>query len=176
MKPRVPAANPKHLEFLSAYGPAISDLAIRVRSVVLEEAPESVELIYDAYNAVASGYSFTGRPGDAFIHIAAYAHWVNLGFNRGSKLEDPERLLQGSGNWVRHIRISSEADLARPAVRAFIRQAAARAPRPEGARPPGGSVVRAIYPRKRRPAGAGVRQEAGSAPPPARARAKPSSL
>ena len=154
MKPRVPPPDPKHLEFLSAYGPAIVDLAIRVRALVLEEAPGSVELIYDAYNAVASGYSFTGRPSDAFIHIAAYANWVNLGFNRGSQLADPDRRLKGSGAWVRHIRIASPADLARPEVRAFVKQAVALAERPHGAAPPAGSVVRAVYPRRRRPVGA----------------------
>jgi hypothetical protein len=114
-----------------------------------------MELIYDAYNAVATGYSFTGRPSDAFIHIAVYAPWVNLGFNRGSQLEDPQGALQGSGRWVRHIRIADLRDLEKPAVRAFVKAAAAGAVRPDpqaGARPTKGtSVVRAVYPKRRRP-------------------------
>jgi hypothetical protein len=154
MRARVPPPNPKHVEFLSAYGPAITDLALRTRGLVLEEAPDAVELVYDAYNAVAAGYSFTGRPSDAFVHVAAYAHWVNLGFNRGSQLPDPGRLLQGGGRWVRHLRISRPADLAVPPVRAFVREAAARAPRPAAGSPQPRSVVRGVYPRKRRPAGA----------------------
>ena len=111
---RVSPPNPEYLRFLSAYEPRITEIALAVRKLVFEEAPGATELIYDAYNAVAAGYSFTGRPSDAFIHIAAYAGWVNLGFNRGSQLSDPRGLLQGSGRWVRHLRISTPADLEEP--------------------------------------------------------------
>jgi hypothetical protein len=119
------------------------------------EAPDSAELIYDAYNAVATGYSFTGRPSDAFIHIAVYAHWVNLGFNRGSELKDPQGVLQGSGRWIRHIRVADLQDLEKPTVRALVKAAVARAVRPDphaGKRPTKSkSVVRAVYPKRRRP-------------------------
>ena len=124
------------------------------RALVLVEAPESAELIYDAYNAVATGYTFTGRPSDAFIHIAVYANWVNLGFNRGSELVDPQGALQGSGRWIRHIRIADPRDVKKPTVRAFVKAAVARAVRSDphvGKRPTTKSVVRAIYPKKRRP-------------------------
>ncbi len=152
MARRVPAPLAEHVRFLSAYGPAITDLAIATRALVLTEAPAATELIYDAYNAVASGYSFTGRPSDAFIHIAAYAGWVNLGFNHGSLLADPQRLLQGSGKWVRHIRITDVSDLKNPAIRQFVRAATAIAERPEAQAESGtASVVRAVYPKRRRP-------------------------
>jgi len=75
---------------------------------------------------------------------------VNLGFHQGAALPDPKGLLQGSGKHVRHIRISSEADLARPFVRQFVKAAVKRAIRPEKAAPPA-SLVRAIYPKRRRP-------------------------
>ncbi len=155
MKPSVPPPNREYLTFLSPFEPAIRKLALAVRKLVLEEARGSTELIYDAYNAVATGYSFTGRPSDACIHIAVYARWVNLGFNRGSELEDPQRVLQGTGRWVRHIRISTLPDLNKPMVRAFMKTAVARAKRPDaGIGQPGTkskSVVRAIYANKRRP-------------------------
>jgi hypothetical protein len=61
MDARVPPPKPEYLEFLSPYDPAIVALALSVRALVLEEAPESVELISDAYNAVASGYSIGRR-------------------------------------------------------------------------------------------------------------------
>ena len=120
---------------------------------MLEEAPDSMELIYDAYNAVATGYSFTGRPSDSFIHVAVYARWVNLGFNQGSALDDPAGVLQGSGRWIRHVRISSSEDLNKPIIRAFVRTAVARAERPDSPIRGAGakSVVRAVYPKRRRP-------------------------
>src|SRR2546425_948975 len=95
MKTRVPPPNPKYQQFLSPYEPRIRDLALRTRPLVLEEAPDSMELIYDAYNAVATGYSFTGRPSDSFIHIAVYSRWVNLGFNRGSETRRSAEIAPG---------------------------------------------------------------------------------
>ena len=89
MRKRVPPPHPEYLKFLSPFEPRIRNLALATRKLVLEEAPDSMELIYDAYNAVATGFSFTGRPSDSFIHIAVYARWVNLGFNQGSALDDP---------------------------------------------------------------------------------------
>jgi hypothetical protein len=148
----VPPPRREYLEFLSAYEPGITALALAVRAVVLTEAPDAVELLYDAYSAVSAGYSFTGRPSDAFIHIAAYAQWVNLGFNHGADLDDPYGLLQGSGRQVRHIRIAGIADLRKPAVRALVKDAIRRARRPEVKTAASGtSVVRAIYANRRRP-------------------------
>ena len=151
MKLRVPPPRPEYIEFLSPYGPGITKLALAVRALVIAEAPEAAESIYDAYNAVTTGYSFTGRPGDAFIHIPVYARWVNLGFNWGADLDDPRKLLQGSGRRIRHLRIADLRDLEKPEVREFVKAAVARAIRPDGEKPSRESVVRAIYPRKRRP-------------------------
>jgi len=151
MPARIPPPIPEYLEFLQPYGPAITGLALAVRRLVLAEARGAVELIYDAANAVAAGYSFTGRPGDACLHIAVYAKWVNLGFNHGAQLPDPGRRLQGSGNRVRHIRIGSAGDLKDPAIRELVRAAVERAARPAGIAPQPASVVRAIYPTRRRP-------------------------
>jgi hypothetical protein len=153
VKPRVPAPNPEYLKFLAPFEEQIRELALATRAFVLTEAPDSTELIYDAYNALATGYSFTGRPSDAFIHIAVYAHWVNLGFNRGSELDDPRGMLQGSGRWIRHIRIADPGDLDQPTVRAFVKAAVAHAVRPDlpVGKIPSKSVVRAVYPKRRRP-------------------------
>lgn len=136
--------------FLEPFDPAVRELALATRALVLEEAPHAMEIIYDAYNAVADGFTFTGRTSDSFIHIATYARWVNLGFNRGAALDDPKKLLVGNGKTIRHIRIASLEDLKPPSVRAFIRAAIAIAPK--GAAP-AKSEVRAVYARKRRPAG-----------------------
>jgi len=151
MSQRVPPPRPEYLEFLSPFQPRIRELALAARKLVLEEAPGATELIYDAYNAVATGFSFTGRPSDGFIHIAVYAQWVNLGFNRGSLLDDPNGVLAGTGRWVRHIRISTPGDLKRPVVRGFVKTAAAGAERSGAQAPKSRSVVRAIYAKKRRP-------------------------
>jgi len=136
-------------KFLEPYGPQVTRLFFATRAAILGRSDHIHELIYDAYNAVAAGYSFTERPSDAFCHVAAYAGWVNLGFNFGATLPDPEKLLVGKGNRIRHIRITDPAQLDAPAVQALIAAATAAATRGETTRAK--SVVRAIYARRRRP-------------------------
>ncbi len=78
---------------------------------------------------------------------------MNLGFNRGAELADPDGILVGSGARIRHVRIASVADARRPAIRRLVRAAIALAEATSAAPAPsrGESIVKAIYPRKRRP-------------------------
>jgi len=144
------APRPEYLEFLKPYGPELTALALATRQLVLAAAPDCTELIYDAYSAVATGYCYTGRPSDAFIHIAVYAKWVNLGFNRGVLLPDPEQLLHGTGRWTRHVRIAQPADLKRRGLKALVKAAVEDATMPAVPHK-SESVVRAVYARKQRP-------------------------
>lgn len=139
-------------KFLEPYGPAISRVFFATRKAVLTTAPETTELIYDAYNAVTVAYSFTDRLKEAFCHVAAYPSYVNLGFNRGARLADPERLLVGTGTNIRHIRIAVIEDLQRPSVQNLVRAAVeeGRSGSPAG-KPRPQSIVKAVYPKKRRP-------------------------
>jgi hypothetical protein len=49
---------------------------------------------------------------------------VTLAFLRGAALPDPEKLLEGNAKYVRSIKLRSEADLKRPAVKKLIAEAA----------------------------------------------------
>jgi len=60
---------------------------------------------------------------DMFCYIATNARHVNLGFPRGAALPDPNRLLEGEGKTMRHIKFASERDLERPFVRRYIQAA-----------------------------------------------------
>src|SRR5215472_8075070 len=102
------------LGYLASYDFHVSRLALAVRELVLEEVPEAVESISKGY-AVAIGFSFTGKPlKDGFCHVVTCSSYVNLGFNRGALLPDPNRVLAGSGKLIRHITIRNERDLKRP--------------------------------------------------------------
>jgi hypothetical protein len=48
------------LNYLAACDPHISNLALALRDVVLEEAPDAIESISKGY-AVVIGFSFTGQ-------------------------------------------------------------------------------------------------------------------
>ena len=147
------------VKFLMPYDREIQDLALKLRSLVLEEMAPCYENIYDAYNAVAIGYGSSDRLQDGVFHIAVYANHVNLGFNQGASLDDPLVILKGAGKRIRHITIKSPADLARPEIRSYIRRArklAAAEARKLGVTEAKNlkgvvSTVKAIYAKKRRP-------------------------
>jgi hypothetical protein len=109
----------------------IQELALAARKVILQDAPDASEFVYEVYT-IADHFTFTQRPGDAFVFTTTHGKWVNLGFNFGSLLNDPQGLLRGDGKWIRHIRIAQAADLDAPGVRDLVRAAIAQAERPEG--------------------------------------------
>jgi hypothetical protein len=124
--------DPQLLGYLTAYDPAIADLALALREIILEEAPNASEYIYQVYT-VAIWFGFTGEMKDAwFCYITTHARHVNLGFPYGAALPDPNRVLEGEGKTNRHIKFRSMSDLERPFVRRYI-QAAIEQAGPEAA-------------------------------------------
>src|SRR5260370_5030070 len=114
--------DPRLLGFLEAYDRHISDLALALREIVLEEAPDASESIYQVY-AVAIWFGFSGKMKDMFCYIATNARHVNLGFPRGASLPDPNRVLEGGGKTMRHIKFRSQRDVDRPFVPRYIQAA-----------------------------------------------------
>ena len=128
---RLPQPDPEYLKLLMRHDAPIQKLALAARKLILEEAPEASEFVYEVYT-IADHFTFTERPSDAFVFTTTHTNWVNLGFNFGSHLPDPNGLLQGEGKMIRHVRISQPADLDAPGVRELVRSAIAEAERPEG--------------------------------------------
>jgi len=120
MKRRTP--HPQLLGFLAAYDPAIADLALALREIILEEAPGASESVYQVYT-VAIWFGFSGKMKDMFCYITTHARHINLGFPRGATLADPNRVLEGEGKSIRHIKLRSMGDLERPYVRRYIQAA-----------------------------------------------------
>ncbi len=114
--------DPQLLGFLEAYDRHISDLALALREVILEEAPDASESIYQVYT-VAIWFGFSGKMKDMFCYISTNSGHINLGFPRGSSLPDPNRVLEGEGKTMRHIKIRSQRDLERSFLRRYIRSA-----------------------------------------------------
>jgi SRSO17 transposase len=83
--------------------------------------------------------------------VAAYASYVNLGFNHGAELADPDGLLAGSGARIRHVRIAEKRELASPALRRLVRAAVAQGRVLAPARGGGVARVRPTTGAKRRP-------------------------
>jgi hypothetical protein len=139
------------LSFLRPYSRTIRELAIGLRNIVIGELAPCHENIYDAYNAVALGYGPTERLKEGICHIAVYAHHVNLGFNRGATLADPNKILLGTGKHIRHITLKDLDDLKRPELREYLQRASKQAGHAGGKSGEVISVVKGNYPVKRRP-------------------------
>ncbi len=99
-------------------------IALAARKSVLKIAGKCSEIIYETY-CISNAFTFTGKQGQGFIHIATYAGHVNLGFDRGTELDDPDEKLAGTGKLIRHIRLNSVADLRDESVIHLIEQAVA---------------------------------------------------
>jgi hypothetical protein len=54
----------------------------------------------------------TARVGDAaFAYVNAFRAHVNVGFFRGAEIADPERLLEGTGKFMRHVKLKPQSDV-----------------------------------------------------------------
>ena len=98
--------DPQLLGFLKAYDRHISDLALALRELVLDESPDASEPRLPARSIAA----------------------------------DPNRVLEGDGKTMRHIKFASLADVERPFVRRYSHAAMEQAA-PAGTRGTGKSVV-----------------------------------
>jgi len=110
------------LQQLAAIDMRVGELALRLREMVLREAPTASETLYSGY-ALALMYSLSARCSQSFCHIVVYANHVNLGFNYGAQLDDPKGELVGTGKQFRHLKVKSADDLKKPHLRKFLRAA-----------------------------------------------------
>jgi hypothetical protein len=124
-------AHPEYVQLLLPYGELVQQLALAARKLILQEAPQASEFVYEVYT-IADHFTFTQRPSDAFVFTTTHANWVNIGFNFGTRLADPAGLLRGDGKWIRHVRIAQPVDLDAPGLRELVRTAVALAERPDG--------------------------------------------
>ena len=112
------------IEFLYRYDPAIQSLALGLRKVVLAEMAPCHEYIFKMRSKVVLLYGTTERViADGVCSINVFVKHVTLGFTRGTDLDDPGGVLQGTGKAMRHLRVTKLSDLDRPEIRALLRQA-----------------------------------------------------
>ena len=81
--------------------------------------PEAHEMIYHG----AIGYSLTTSPFDRICYIAPQQKYVNFGFFFGAHLPDPQHILVGEGQRMRHIKVRSLEDASNPALEQLMKEA-----------------------------------------------------
>jgi hypothetical protein len=74
------------------------------------------ELLHDGHPTACVGDA-------AFGYVNAFRAHVNVGFFRGAELADPGRLLEGTGKFMRHVKLGPGRDVDAAALMQLIRTA-----------------------------------------------------
>jgi hypothetical protein len=102
-------------EYIAAFDDWRTDAMKRLREVVKEGAPHSAVGIKWAQPV----WEWNGP----MIWMKAYPKHVDIGFWRGTEMEDPKKVLTGDGERMRHIKITSVKDIPADALRELVKQA-----------------------------------------------------
>lgn len=102
-------------EFIARLPTEQQDIAHSLQDIVRTTAPALKE-------TVKWGYPCYGGAGNV-CSIVPYSDHVNLAFFRGTELPDPDRLLEGTGKGMLHLKVWSAADIPQQAVAALVRAA-----------------------------------------------------
>jgi len=144
---------PELLEFLKRHDERVRTLALGLRTLIHDEMAPCNEYIYSMRHAVVLLYSATEHVlEDCVCMIVVFRNHVNLSFPDGAELDDPHRLLKGTGKRMRHISLKPPSDVDRPELREYVRLARMHAGLPRrGRRRPNDviTVVKSKKPEKR---------------------------
>ncbi len=108
--------------FLDFKDKEIIALFTGLREYILEIYPNCNELVYHTH-ALTSVFSISDKLSDAFCMLPIYTNHLNLGFNKGALLKDPNKLLTGTGNLIRHLDINKASDYRNLKVKALLQEA-----------------------------------------------------
>jgi hypothetical protein len=136
-------------QLIAKFDPRVAKLIRSCRAAMRKRLPTALELVYDNYNFFVIGYASSERASDAILSLASDRNGVTLFFLQGIKLPDPHKILRGSGNQVRSLRLESAATLAQPEVEALITAAVEQAKTPFPASGSRATIVKSISPKQR---------------------------
>lgn len=96
-------------ELLMARPDEVVEMALAARTTVRRAAGQCCELVYSTY-AVSFVHSFTGKLGQAFIHIAVYAGHVRLESKSDLRKPTLKKLIANAVPQGRHLTADKVAD------------------------------------------------------------------
>ena len=104
-------------EYIAGLGDWRGEVVSAVRDIIREAAPDAQETIKWAQPV----YEKNGP----LVYIKAFTNHVNFGFWRGVELADEAGILEGSGQKMRHIKLTGVQDIRERAFQDLIHQAVA---------------------------------------------------
>jgi len=104
--------------FLAPYSPMVQALTLKLRALIREVMPDTIEQLDPSAHLIGYGLDRTYK--GLICGITLHKGHINLMFARGTELPDPEGLLVGTGKRARHVTIRQEAELEHPGVRRLL--------------------------------------------------------
>jgi hypothetical protein len=119
--PNVKTGDPAVDTFLKNYAPQVREIAVKARETILSVLPNATEKVYPGWKVIQYGAGPSMK--DVFAVISPQKERVNLGLTQGAVLKDPEGLLEGTGEKIRHVKLTSPEAASQPPVRALVEEA-----------------------------------------------------
>ena len=91
----------------------LGDLGRRWFAALRAAGPDVAELVHDGQATACVGTA-------AFAYLSRHRAHLNLGFYAGADLPDPVGLLQGTGRFMRHVKLRPEAPPDEAALAALV--------------------------------------------------------
>ena len=107
-------------KILAKYPEEITGLAIAARAFILKDLPHIQEIPDEKANMIAYGFDNTYK--DMICTIILSKKGIKIGLNKGSELNDPEDLLEGTGKVHKYVQINDPKDLKNPALKKLIQE------------------------------------------------------
>ena len=106
-------------ELVATCTPDIAAIARAARKLVIDVFPAVHEIVWPRQRNVGYGMG-PKKQTEHFCWISPASKHVTFGFNCGTSLADPKKLLEGTGAAFRHVKLASLADLDKPGLRALV--------------------------------------------------------
>jgi hypothetical protein len=116
MSPMMPKAKTADA-LVKELAPGFRAIVGRLRAFVKQRAPELDERVK------WGGLCWIGRGVVCYAH--AVADRVDFGFFKGAQLKDPDKILEGSGKFLRHVKVRKLSDLRERELAGMLKQAVA---------------------------------------------------
>ncbi len=113
---RLPTAtqdNPEVAAWLHDHSDPLGSIARQWFHVMRECGDDVSEVMHDGYPTACVNDA-------AFAYVGVFKTHVNVGFFNGAELPDPAGLLEGSGRFMRHVKLKPEREVDAAALQTLI--------------------------------------------------------
>lgn len=117
-----------HLQdLLLGHSPSIQEIALQARDLILAIQPTAHQEVEKGWGGYWLFKQVAGA-GNTVCWLSLHKKHVSLGFSQGTELDDPAKLLEGTGKHSRQLKLKSQQELHQPELIQLIAQAWERQP------------------------------------------------